>query len=346
MRFGFILCLILTPAVLRAESLPGAAPTPSDAPIYVSSLPNIHDYSLFANGGWDGNWYVGFNTCWIKKLPPIPSGNYVHAYIGARLGRMKTRRMGRKSWEREAIPADFYIGIAPQAAWTRAQSYFLVGSENLPLEGNSENALEGVGESRWYWVEVPLHQVNMTGDNYLAIWSSTPELTGISSSPVLAAGWGVKDAETWLNSDIRGVPPRDAASALKTRISYFEPALAMKLVPEGLPRPLSVQPIKWDNGTPVHPKPVVTFNVKGDGIERVWAEYFQELPNQPNPRGDPNLRSGWRKASHFVWDPPYTVTVHSDKLPSGKAQLRGAALNLWGEIAYSEPFQVEVQKPK
>ena len=49
------------------------AATP-DYPVFVAQTPNPNDYSLFANAGWDGNWYVGYNNGWIKKLPPIPQG--------------------------------------------------------------------------------------------------------------------------------------------------------------------------------------------------------------------------------------------------------------------------------
>src|SRR5258706_15995411 len=30
----------------------------ADYPIFIAQGPNPNDYSLFANGGWDGNWYV------------------------------------------------------------------------------------------------------------------------------------------------------------------------------------------------------------------------------------------------------------------------------------------------
>src|SRR5258708_7528191 len=61
----------------------------SDYPVFVSQVPNPNDYMLFANAGWDGNWYVGYNNGWIKRLPAIPPGNYARAYLGAKLGRMK-----------------------------------------------------------------------------------------------------------------------------------------------------------------------------------------------------------------------------------------------------------------
>src|SRR4051794_28980944 len=62
---------------------------PADYPVYVAQLANLNDYNVFANSGWDGNWYVGYDTCWIKKLPPVPPGRYRRAFLGARLGRAK-----------------------------------------------------------------------------------------------------------------------------------------------------------------------------------------------------------------------------------------------------------------
>src|SRR4051812_24400091 len=79
---------VLTAALRLAGSEPAASAS-ADYPVFVAKASNPNDYSLFANGGWDGNWYVGYNTCWIKKLPAIPLGHYARAYIGAKLGRMK-----------------------------------------------------------------------------------------------------------------------------------------------------------------------------------------------------------------------------------------------------------------
>src|SRR4051794_30165180 len=41
-------------------------------PVFMADLANPNDFSVFANGGWDGNWYVGYNTCWIQKLSVPP----------------------------------------------------------------------------------------------------------------------------------------------------------------------------------------------------------------------------------------------------------------------------------
>src|SRR5437879_711393 len=74
-------------------------------PAFLALHPDVHAFRAFADGGWDGNWYVGFNTCWIVKLPKAPAGEYSRAYIGERLGRAKTRqKKGGASWDKESIP--------------------------------------------------------------------------------------------------------------------------------------------------------------------------------------------------------------------------------------------------
>src|SRR4051812_43087663 len=125
---------ILIPSLLRSlflaamlsSGLPAESPpaTANELPVYVAANPNINDYTLFANSGWDGNWYVGYNTCWIKKLPPIPPGNYSHAYIGAKLGRMKLLNNSFES-DRRPVPGMIYMAIASTSAWTRDHSYAL-----------------------------------------------------------------------------------------------------------------------------------------------------------------------------------------------------------------------------
>ncbi len=139
---------------------------PSLLPVYLTSLSNINNYDIFANGGWDGNWYVGYNVCWIKKISISDLDSemeYRKAFVGAKLGRAKTRRKaGRPSWEKEPIPGDIYIAISNIPAWKAAQRYFLISTEDIPLESDPVDAINNVGESRWFWREVPLEQINQS----------------------------------------------------------------------------------------------------------------------------------------------------------------------------------------
>ena len=72
----FFIPFLFTVSLLSSVILFAAS---ADYPVFVAQVPNPNDYVLFANGGWDGNWYVGYNNGWIKKLPAIPKGNYAHA---------------------------------------------------------------------------------------------------------------------------------------------------------------------------------------------------------------------------------------------------------------------------
>src|SRR5207302_1088162 len=110
-------------------------------------------------------------------------------------------------------------------------------------------------------------------DNYVALWSPTPALVSVSSAPVLAAAWGGKEINTWLAKDIKGEPPATPKTALATPLSYFQPALALKLIPAGTPAHfIQARAVSWQNGSPDHPKPVITASAQGESIERVWLE--------------------------------------------------------------------------
>ena len=57
----------------------------SPVPSYFSPEKNLGRHYLYADGGFHADWYVGYNNCWIIKLPPVPTGGYAKAFIGAKL---------------------------------------------------------------------------------------------------------------------------------------------------------------------------------------------------------------------------------------------------------------------
>jgi len=333
----FTLCLL-------AFTMPLCAQAP-DYPVYVSQVPNLNDYSLFANGGWDGNWYVGYNNGWIKKLPPVPKGNYARAFVGAKLGRMKTLPPVGRPPEFNPVPGEIWIALSSTPSWEANQSFRLTTTADIPLEPGMDYALENVGESEWFWTEIPLESVNFSGDNYVALWSPTPFLLSVSSSPVLAAGWGGKDINTWLARDIKGEPPKDPKTSLATGLSYFQPAMALKLVPAGNPHPMHVRVVSWQNGTVDHLKPVIVGSAEGESIERIWVECNSILHPNPLPsreRASGALGEGWSQVGRSLWKAPYVFSIDQGKLPHGKLHVRLAAENVWGEKAYSDLFEIEV----
>ncbi|MDP3613268.1 MAG: hypothetical protein Q8R98_15535, partial [Rubrivivax sp.] len=48
----------------------------SPVPAYFSPERNLGRHYLYADGGFHADWYVGYNNCWIIKLPPVPTGGF------------------------------------------------------------------------------------------------------------------------------------------------------------------------------------------------------------------------------------------------------------------------------
>lgn len=305
-------------------------------PVFLADLPNPNDFSLFANGGWDGNWYVGYNTCWIQKVAAPAKENFERAFIGARLGRMKNYQIqGKAPWEKKAFDGEIYMGLSSTPTWNRSQSYFLTPTHDIPFEPDSENAIEGVGESRWFWVEVPLKLVNFGGENYLAIWSKSEKFTSVSSSPILAAGWGSKEVNSWVNHDIKGWPLSDPAKAISTPVTVFEPAIALKLIPKRketdiIPK-ATIAKIENGKARGKFPAPkIVCGIVEGISVNRSWIELSI----------DPKT---WTRYGRYLWTAPYCFTLKMEDVPigpDGKTWVRIAVADAFETIAYSDPINL------
>jgi hypothetical protein len=327
----FLFAAVAIAAQPVPPSNPEAAPVPR-LPVYVAELSNLNDYTLFANGGWDGNWYVGFNVCWIEELSAPSTGTYRRAYIGAKLGRAKTQvAPGKPVWEKENIPGEIYLSLASTPSWKATQKYFLTDAADIPAQGDPENALENVGESRWFWTEVPVAAVNFTGPNYVALWSPTEYFVSASSSPLLAGGWGGQEVNSWLNNDVRGYAPLNAATALKTPLSVFEPAIALKLIPAGEPQQIGVTIEAIVDGRAKTANKTFIAHIAGQEIEKAWLEV--------------SLNDGpWRKYGRFIYTAPYMFTLKADALPNGKIAVRCVAADVWGDIGSSRPVELQVAR--
>ena len=167
------------PAPLPAKAVPGSTVPPpksipppavvppsdpalelTDAPFILAAKANLNDFRYFANGGFDAGWAVGYHTCWVIKLPTAPAGPWVRAFVGAKLGAAKTQTIpGRPGWDQQPVPGDIYVAIASEPAWPQNRRRLLVRAEDLPLAGHATYPLDGVGESRWFWPEIPLSEV-------------------------------------------------------------------------------------------------------------------------------------------------------------------------------------------
>ncbi|MBI4055268.1 MAG: hypothetical protein HY402_03955 [Elusimicrobia bacterium] len=301
-------------------------------PTFLAHAEGLHDFGLFADGGWDGNWYVGFNTCWIVAFPQAPGAprEYRKAFLGARLGRAKTENIpGRPPWEKRALAGKIYIGVSSTPAWTTAQSFFLAEAQDIPIEPDPANAVLGAGHSEWFWREVPLKMIHFDQPNYLALWSPTPYFTSASSAPILAAARvGKKEFQAWLNRSIEGVPPRSPEKSLETPLSYFAPALAIKLVP------LNASPVllRRFEARSRNNSLELSVSVLAENPEWSWIELSEDGIQ-------------WKKFSEYRRHPPYRWSLPLALLPRERFFLRAAAQDLLGNTGYSTPLILTPGQP-
>ncbi|MBI4062104.1 MAG: hypothetical protein HY403_11835 [Elusimicrobia bacterium] len=320
--------MIAALAAAAADGLPPALSTSAIVPTIVAIAPNPHGYGRFADGGPDANWYVGFNNAWIVKLPPAPAGDFERAFIGAKLGRAKTRPVPGKPWLREMIAGKVYAGISPSPSWSSEQSFFLAETRDIPAEADPQARVDGVGGGEWFWAEVPLAQVSFSAPNYLIVWSPTSYFTKASSAPVLAAADIDEpggETRAWLNRSIQGVPPRAKDASLETPLNTLAPAIAIKLVPPGPDEPaVSIADLSVAR-TGKHV--LVRFSAAGEDVAEAWVEASRD-------------QLEWQRVSLLLRRPPFLFSLPVEKAPAPGTFLRGAARDISGAVGISEPYMI------
>ncbi len=275
-------------------------------PLYLSAAGNPNDYRLFANGGgWDGFWYVGYNRVWIEKIfIPENMSDYKKIFIGAKLGRMKSKQVynnGKAALDKEAIPGDIFMAVSSTPSWKKSNWKFLAATDDIPFEGDNELAVEQVGESRWFWTEVRSDEINFGGENYIALWSTSAYLTDSSNSPIIAAAWGNKDANSFINDEIKGTPPHNfSTTTLKSPLTVFEPAIAIKFVPE-LSQNITVGLMGITEGEKIAEKKVIYASVLANEIQKVWLEISQD-------------NKIWKRHNLISYTSPYIFSLNPKKL--------------------------------
>lgn len=310
-----------------AKGVVADTPIPHVSALYLSDLSNPTEFTLFANSGWDGGWFVGYSKSWVQQIEVPQHTNIIKAFIGAKLGRMKVESKEEKpAWESTAIPGKIFIAISSTPSWKNSQTFFLTSTEDIPYEGLPEDALTGVGESRWFWVEVPLDLINFEGNNYVVLWSTSKKLNDINSSPIIAAGWDIKDKRrnTWLFKDLKRNPPDKFSDG--SPLSYFEPALAIKLAPQNAYTVLvhlkTIPSIESDGG-----KLFFAATVTGVNIEKTWVEISQKGKK-------------WERYNRCLYNTPYVFTLEPATLPKKKFKLRAAAQDELGNTGYSNELEL------
>jgi hypothetical protein len=119
------------------------------------------------------------------------------------------------------------------------------------------------------------------------------------------------------------------ATALKTPITVFEPALALKLVPQGTEQDIQVRITAVKNGRERTANKTLIAAVAGDQIEKAWLEVSAD-------------GAAWKRLGRPVYGPPYMFTVRPETLPAGRVSVRCAAADAWGNAGHSEAVMMEV----
>ncbi|MDD5209030.1 MAG: hypothetical protein PHV36_06570 [Elusimicrobiales bacterium] len=321
-----LLALAFSAARAQAPaSEPGKGPVfsaRSPVPAYFSPEKNLGRHYLYADGGFHADWYVGYNNCWIIKLPPVPTGGFSKAFLGAKLGRTKIMSWPA-SWDTTPIPGKIYMALNQAPTFNSDHTYFLVDAADLPREPLPNDSLDGVDSARWVWAEIPLSRVSAEKDNYLALWSSSRYFTSASSSPILAAAMSGGEAEdVWINRSIRGNAP-SGEGVLETPISGIKPAMAIKLVPlneykvyvKGFAAELTQSEIN------------VSFSVIGEDIRAAWLEVSYD-------------KFDWQRVTRYFFKAPYFWTFRRDAISREMFYLRAAATDNLENVGYSMSITV------
>ncbi len=312
-------------------------------PKYVTGGVPINDYTLFANTGWDGNWYVGYNMCWIKRFTtdtlPENLDSYAKVYIGAKLGRAKIQQKHNSApWEKEFINGKIYVGLSSTPTWKFNQRYFLCLTKDIPSEGDFENAITTTGEARWFYTEVSLKDIDFNSDVWVCLYSDTEYLTSVSSAPILAGGWrerGQKDTNVWINNQIKGAPPLNINNSLTTGIRAFDAAIVLKFIPkEKVNVPVEIIVSDITNGRKDTEEKVFFISAITPNIERLWMEVSQDQIN-------------WTRISKYIYQQPYSFNLSLDSVPKeiyGDFYLRFAANDIFENVGYTSPIQLNISR--
>jgi hypothetical protein len=294
--------------------------------LFIAELPTQGEFELFANGGWSGNWYVGYNQGWISKLPAVDA-EFLDGkvYLGAKIGRAKTYGQIKKIYSAagESLPGPgpyrLLIGVSSSKE-EKPSGDLLVTTDRIPLEGSPNMALGGVGQSRWFWIEIPAERLSSVSPNYVHLWSPDEELSEVAVSPLLAGGIGSNDREnSWLVKDVQEIKP----------IKYFEPAIAIKIVGADSPAPRirisAFEPHSVDPAKQV---------LKAD----VWGRMIMFFGIQLDDG------SGWKDLRGYaVYGPPYEIAFNFKNLKPGQYRIRCKAVNWWEMTGFSDERTFSVQ---
>lgn len=287
---------------------------------YVSQLRDINEYYLYANGGFHADWYVGYNNCWIVKLPPVKKDGFEKAYLGAKLGRAKLDK------EMSPIEGKIYISISDRPSFSSDSGYFLADSSEIPKEPSENESVRGIDSAKWFWASIPLNKLNPEKENYAAIWSPSDNFVSSQTSPIIAAGYGEGEDDVWLNRSVKGMPPV-GTGALETPVSGIKPAIAVKLIPKNEYKVIIKNFSAEISGDDV----LVTFSVIGADVQKAWLELSYD-------------KFEWQKLTGYLYEAPYSLTLKRSELPEDLFYLRVGARDNYENSGYSREMTIPALK--
>jgi len=183
-----------------------------------------------------------------------------------------------------------------------------------------------------------MDKVDFDNDIWICVYSNTPYLTSASSSPILAGAWRErqqKEFNIWLNNEINCTPPIDPSTSLKTQIRAFDPAIIIKLVPQGAENlPVRLYVSKIEDGRSENDEKVFYVNAETPNIERVWMEVSTD-------------RNVYTKLSRYCYTLPYVFHLNIAMVPqeiSGDFYIRFAAEDIFGNKGYTEDIQLNITR--
>jgi hypothetical protein len=229
---------------------------------------------------------------------------------------MKTeRKPGRPDWDRRVVPGEIVAAVSAEPRWPQSQRFPLVRTEDIPLAGDPKQPLDGVGEARWFWTEIPLPVLSTETANFVALFSPDEALRGEDQSPVLAGARSEGAVHAWWRDKTEGEPPRTSTEAFQFPAVSYTPAVALKLVPARRTGPTVTLRLPTDRSS-TGKTLVVWAEVEGKDIQSVWVEASSDGRN-------------WTPAGRPVLGAPYFFSVARDALPRGNVQVRVSARDIW-----------------
>jgi hypothetical protein len=150
----------------------------------------------------------------------------------------------------------------------------------------------------------------------------------------LASGWGGKELNSWLGSDMKGLPPAKPSLSALTPLTVFEPAIAIKLIPVQKEKKFPIVKInKIEDGKPMekYPAPkVVWSSVEGDSLDRAWVEISTDTAT-------------WTRFGRMAWNAPFTFTIKTHEIPigpTGATWVRVQAVDIHENAGTSDPVNI------